>query len=148
MANELFLDSFSQQGESIELRQRAMAHCNESSTLPLLTMGENLILEKTQDTLIGEHMIDVLWLIDEQVTVPTIVTVEEPSQVKEGMTDSQRPIITESNVMPLPGGTFLAPIQEVSTTFGEVERQSLDKSSSDESREILMQVHLIREPNN
>ena len=80
--------------------------------------------------------------------MPTIVTVEESSQTKEGMTDSQRPIITVSNVMPLPGGTFLAPIQEVSTTFGDVERQSLDKSSSDESREILMQVHLIREPNN
>lgn len=87
-------------------------------------------------------------MIDEQVTVPTIVTVEEPSQVKEGMTGSQVPLITESNVTPLLGGTFLAPIQEVSTTFGEVERQSLDKSSSDESREILMQVHLSREPNN
>ena len=58
MANEPFLDSFSQQGESIELRQRAMAHCTESSTLSLLTMEENITLGETQDTLIGEHLVD------------------------------------------------------------------------------------------
>ena len=64
-----------------ELRQSAMAPCNESSTLPLLTMGENISLdETTQDTVQGEHLgFD---------TVPTIVTVEEPSQVSEGKSDS------------------------------------------------------------
>ena len=55
MANELFLDSFSQHDESIELRHRVMAHCIESSTLPLLTMGEKIQLVATQDTLAGEH---------------------------------------------------------------------------------------------
>ena len=81
MVNELFLDSFPQQDESIELRHRAMAHCTESSTLPLLTMGENIQLIATQNTLAGE-----LKLI-EMVTVPTIVTVEEPSQASEGKSD-------------------------------------------------------------
>ena len=82
MANELFLDSFSQQDEFIELRHRAMAYCNESSTLSLLTVGENIQLVKTQDTLEGEHN------LIEMVTVPTIVTVEKPSQASEGKSDS------------------------------------------------------------
>ena len=82
MANELFLDSFSQQDEPIKLRHRAMAHCTESSTLPLLTMGENIQLVATQDTLAGEHK------LIEIVTVPTIVTVEEPSHTSEGKSDS------------------------------------------------------------
>ena len=42
MAIELFLYSFSQQDESIELRHRAMTTCTESSTLPSLTMGEDI----------------------------------------------------------------------------------------------------------
>ena len=82
MANELSLDSFSQQDESIELRHRAMAHCTESSTLSLLTMGENIKLVESLDTLAGEHK------LIEMVTVPTIVTVEEPSQASEGKSDS------------------------------------------------------------
>ena len=82
MANELSLDSFSQQDESIELHHRAMAHCTESSTLPLLTMGENIQLVETQDTHAGEHK------LIKMVTVPTIVTVEEPSQASEGKSDS------------------------------------------------------------
>ena len=38
MANEPFLYSSSQYDESIELRHRAMSHCTESRTLPLLTI--------------------------------------------------------------------------------------------------------------
>ena len=52
MANELFLDSFSQQDESIELRHRAMTLCTESSTLSLLTMGEDIQIDEIQDTLV------------------------------------------------------------------------------------------------
>ena len=68
MVNELYLDSFSQQDEFIELRHRAMAFCTESSTLTLLTMGENIRIEEIEDTMEGEHLM--------LVTVPTIVTVE------------------------------------------------------------------------
>ena len=56
MAIKQSLDSLSQQGESIEIRQSAMATCNESSTLPLLTMGEDNPLEYAKDTLTGEHI--------------------------------------------------------------------------------------------
>ena len=117
MANELFLDSFSQQDESIELRHRAMAHCTESSTLPLLTMGENIQLVETQDTLAGEHK------LIEMVTVPTIVTVEEPSQASEGKSDSL-PCISES-FSPLPKGTSLAPLRDfpLADLSGESGRQ-------------------------
>ena len=66
------LDSFSQQDEFIELRHRAITFYTEASTLPLLTMGENIQIEEIEDTLEGEHLM--------LVTVPTIVTVEEPSQ--------------------------------------------------------------------
>ena len=59
-----------------------MALCSESSTLSLLTMGENIQLVATQDTLAGEHM------LIEMVTVPTIVMVEEPSQASEAKSDS------------------------------------------------------------
>ena len=52
MANQKYLVSFSQQNESIELRHRAMTPCTESSTLPLLTMGEHIItIEEIDDTL-------------------------------------------------------------------------------------------------
>ena len=59
-----------------------MTHCTQSITLPLLTMGENIQLDATQDTLAGEHK------LIEIVIVPTIVTVEEPSQASEGKSDS------------------------------------------------------------
>ena len=59
-----------------------MTHCTKSSTLPLLTMGENIQLYETHDTLAGEHK------LIEMVTVPTIVTVEEPSQASKGKFDS------------------------------------------------------------
>ena len=106
MANEPLLDSFSQHDESIEIRHRARAHCTESSTLPLLTMGENIQLDETQDTLAGEHM------FIEMVTVPTIVTVEEASHASEGKSDSL-PTNTES-FSPLPEGTSLAPLRDFS----------------------------------
>ena len=82
MANELFLDSFSQQDKSIELRHRAMAYCTESSTLPLLTMGKNIPLDATLDTLAGEDK------LIKMVTTSTIVMVEEPSQASKGKYDS------------------------------------------------------------
>ena len=93
MANELSLDSFSQKDESIELRHRAMAHCTESSTLPLLTVGENIKLVETQDTLTGEHK------LIKMVTVPTIVTVEESSQTSEGKSDPM-PCIYKDHFLP------------------------------------------------
>ncbi|KAK1385867.1 hypothetical protein POM88_023602 [Heracleum sosnowskyi] len=40
MATEQSLETSSQKDESIEIQHRAMASCTESSTLPLLTMGE------------------------------------------------------------------------------------------------------------
>ena len=76
MANEQYLVSFSQQDEPIELRHRFMVPCTESSTLLLLTIGENIRIEEIEDTLSGEHNM--------LVTVPTIVTVEEPSQASKG----------------------------------------------------------------
>ena len=65
MANKLFLYSFSQHDKSIELCHRAMTFCTESSTLPLLTMGVQIHIEKIDDTQLGEHSL--------MVTVPTIV---------------------------------------------------------------------------
>ena len=50
------LGSSSQQGETIEVRHRAMASCKESSTLPLLTMEEFNQVEFAQDTLTGVHI--------------------------------------------------------------------------------------------
>ena len=87
MATTQYLVSFPQQDETIEIHHRAMASCTESSTLPLLTMGENITIEEIEDTLSGEHKL--------LVTVPTIVTVEEPSQASEGKSDSS-PTISES----------------------------------------------------
>ena len=46
----------------------------------------------------------------EMVIVPTIVTVEEPSQASEGKSDSS-PTNTES-FSPLPEGTSLAPLRD------------------------------------
>ena len=117
MAFQQYLDSFSQQDESIELRQSAMAPCNESSTLPLLTMGENIPLDdETQDTVQGEHLgFD---------TVTTIVTVEEPSPVSEGKFDSV-PHSIYGSFSPLPGLTPLAPLRDfpLAVLTGESGRQ-------------------------
>ena len=115
MANELFLDSFSQHDESIELRHRAMAPCTESIILPLLTMGEEIHIEEIQDTQEGEHMM--------LVTVPKIVTVEEPSQASEGKSDSS-PSNSES-FSPVPEGTSLAPLRDfpLANLSGESGRQ-------------------------
>ncbi|KAK1356704.1 hypothetical protein POM88_049960 [Heracleum sosnowskyi] len=102
MAIEQSLETSSQQDESIEIRHRAMAICTESGTLPLLTMGEDIQIDDTQDTLSGEHIgFD---------TVPTIVTVEVPSQASEGKSDSL-PSQIES-FSPLPEGTSLAPLRD------------------------------------
>ncbi|KAK1370328.1 hypothetical protein POM88_036420 [Heracleum sosnowskyi] len=102
MASIQSLETSSQQGESIKVRHRAMASCTESSTLPLLTMGENITLDVTQDTLLGEHL--------GHETVPTIVTVEVPSQAYEGKSNSS-PTQIES-FSPLPEGTSLDPLRD------------------------------------
>ena len=115
MANELFLDSFSQHDESIELCHRAMESYTESRTLSLLTMGEEIHIEEIQDTQAGEHMM--------LVTVPTIVTVEEPSQASEGKSYSS-PSNSES-FSPLPEETSLAPLRDFPLAYlsGESGRQ-------------------------
>ncbi|KAK1398062.1 hypothetical protein POM88_007925 [Heracleum sosnowskyi] len=117
MATTQSLETSSQQGGSIEIRHRAMASCTESSTLPLLTMGEDIHLDDTQDTMSGEH-----FTFDFD-TVPTIVTVEVPSQASEGKSDSL-PTQIES-FSPLPEGTSLAPLRDFSLAVytGESERQ-------------------------
>ncbi|KAK1403702.1 hypothetical protein POM88_003307 [Heracleum sosnowskyi] len=115
MATEQSLETSSQQDESIEIRHRALATCNESRTLPLLTMGENIQIEESQDTLLGEHL--------GSETVPAIVTVEVPSQASEGKSD-YLPLLIES-FSPLPEGTSLALLRDFSLTVytGESERQ-------------------------
>ncbi|KAK1360479.1 hypothetical protein POM88_044953 [Heracleum sosnowskyi] len=125
MATTQSLETSSQQGGSIEIRHRAMASCTESSTLPLLTMGEDIHLDDTQDTMSGEH-----FTFDFE-TVPTIVTVEVPSQASEGKSDSLPPII--ESFSPLPEGTSLAPLRDFSLAVytGESERQ-LDESVPEE----------------
>ena len=84
MASTQYLVSFPQEDETIEIRHRAMASCTDSSTLSLLTMGENITIEEIEDTKSGEH--------EMLVTVPTIVMVEEPSQASEGKSDSSSTI--------------------------------------------------------
>ena len=70
---------------------------HSQAQLPLLTMGENIRIEEIQDTLSGEHGM--------LVTVPTIVTVEEPSQASEGKSDSLS--IKSGSLSPLSEGTSL-----------------------------------------
>ncbi|KAK1363598.1 hypothetical protein POM88_039159 [Heracleum sosnowskyi] len=102
MAITQSLETSSQQGESIEIRHRVMATCTESSTLSLLTMEENIPIDDTRDTLLGEHL--------GYDTVPTIVTVEVPSQASEGKFDSLPNQI--KSFSPLPEGTSLAPLRD------------------------------------
>ncbi|KAK1387455.1 hypothetical protein POM88_015633 [Heracleum sosnowskyi] len=117
MATEQSLETSSQQDESIEIRHLVMASCNESNTLPLLTMGEDIQIDDTQDTMQGEH-----FDFDFEI-VSTIVTVEVPSQALEGKSDSQ-PSLIES-FSPLPEGTSLAPLRDFSLAVytGESESQ-------------------------
>ncbi|KAK1397067.1 hypothetical protein POM88_006930 [Heracleum sosnowskyi] len=129
MATEQSLETSSQHDESIEIRHRALAICNESSTLPLLTMGEDIHIDETQDTLSGEHFdFDI---------VPTIVTVEVPSQASEGKSDSQPPLI--ESFSPLPKGTSLAPLRDFSLAVytGESERQP-GTSSKNMERQLVV----------
>ena len=80
MANEQYLGSFSQQDDPIEICHRAMAPCKESHTLALLQIPHDILVEElTKDTVSGREILSV--------TVPTIVTVEEPSQASEGKSD-------------------------------------------------------------
>ena len=80
MANEQYLGSFSQQDDPIEIRHRAMAPCKESHTLALLQIPHDILIEEVnEDTMSGQEL--------QLVTVPTIVTVEEPSQASEGKSD-------------------------------------------------------------
>ena len=115
MATELFLGSFSQHDESIEIHHRAMISCTRVKRTPLLTMGEDICIEEIQGTQAGEHNL--------MVTVPTIVTVEEPSHASEGKSHSS-PTNSES-FSPLPEGTSLAPLRDylVSDLSGESGRQ-------------------------
>ena len=120
MATEQLLDSFSQQDDAIEFRHRAMASCIELSTNPLLTMEDNFKVEELEDTWSGEHL-GGFYFFD---TVPTIVTVEEPSQVSEGKFDSV-PNSLYGSFSPLPGLTPLAPLRDfpLAVLTGESGRQ-------------------------
>ena len=121
MANKQYLVSFSQHDEPIKLCHRAMAPCTESSTLSLLTMGENIRIEELEDTLSGEHNM--------LVTVPTIVTLEEPSQDSEGKSDSS-PLLSGS-FSPRSEGTSLTPLWDFPFAYlsGENGRQLTESIS-------------------
>ena len=57
-----------------------MAPCKESHTLALLQIPHDILVEEvTEDTVSGREIVSV--------TVPTIFTVEEPSQASEGKSD-------------------------------------------------------------
>ena len=80
MANEQYLGSFSQQDDPIEIHHRAMASVRESHILALLQIPHDILVEEvTEDTVSGRELVSV--------TVPTIFTVEEPSQASEGKSD-------------------------------------------------------------
>ena len=103
MASEQYLGSFSQQDDPIEIRHRAMTPCKESHTLALLQISHDILIkEVTEDTMSGREMVSV--------TVPTIVTVEEPSQAFEGKSDPM-PIL-QGSFSPLPEGTSLALLRD------------------------------------
>ncbi|KAK1369609.1 hypothetical protein POM88_035701 [Heracleum sosnowskyi] len=137
MANTQSLETSSQQGESIEVRHRAMEFCTESSTLPLLIMGENITLDATQDTLLGEHL--------GHETVPTIVTIEVPSQASEGKSDSS-PTQIES-FSPLPEGTALAPLRDFPLAIftGESGRQPNESNTEAIQFQIQSDLDFIRD---
>ena len=101
MANEQYLGSFSQQDDPIEIRHRARASVRESHTLALLQIPHDILVEEvTEDTVSGRELVSV--------TLPTIFTVEEPSQTSEGKSD---PVPTlQGSFSPFPEGTSLAPL--------------------------------------
>ena len=122
MANEQYLGSFSQQDDPIEIRHRAMAPCKESHTLALLQIPHDILIEEViEDTVSGREM--------ESVTVPTIVTVEEPSQASEGKSDPM-PLL-QGSFSPLPEGTSLAPLRDfpLAVLTGESGRQLTEFTS-------------------
>ena len=69
-------------------------------------MGDTFRIEELEDTWSGEHIGDSSFYD----TVPTIVTVEEPSQASEGKSDSLPP--NSESFSPLPEGTSLAPLRD------------------------------------
>ena len=113
MANEQYLGSFSQQDDPIEIRHRAMAPCKESHTVALLQIPHDIFIEEIiEDTASGHEL--------QLGTVPTIVTVEEPSQASEGKSDPM-PLL-QGSFSPLPEGTSLAPLRDFPLTVltGEI----------------------------
>ena len=122
MANEQYLGSFSQQDDPIEIHHRAMAPCTESHTLALLQIPHDILIEEViEDTVSGQEMVSV--------TVPTIVTVEEPSQASEGKSDPM-PLL-QGSFSPLPEGTSLAPLRDfpLADLSGESGRQLTEFTS-------------------
>ena len=122
MTNEQYLGSFSQQDDPIEIRHRATAPCKESHTLALLQIPHDILVEEvTEDTVLGREIVCV--------TVPTIVTVEEPSQASEGKSDSSPKL--QGSISPLPVGTSLAPLRDFPLTdlSGESGRQLTEFTS-------------------
>ena len=83
-----------------------MAHVKESHTLALLQIPhEILVKEVTEDTVSGRELVSA--------TVPTIVTVEEPSQASEGKSD---PVPTlQGSFSPLPRGNISCSLKGFST---------------------------------
>ena len=103
MANEQYIRSFSQQDAPIEIRHQTMALCKESHTLALLQIPHEILVEEvTEDTVSGREIVFV--------TVPTIVTEEEPSQAFEGKSDPSPNL--QGSFSPLPEGTSLAPLRD------------------------------------
>ena len=101
-----------------------MASCTESNTLPLHTMGENITIEEIQGTLSGTHEI--------LVTVPTIVTVKEPSQASKGKSH-YLPHNSES-LSPLSEGTSLTPLRDFS--LADLSRESERQLAESDSEQL------------
>ena len=122
MTNEQYLGSFSQQDDPIQIRHRAMAPGKESHTLALLQIPHEIRVEEvTEDTVSGRKLVSV--------TVPTIVTVEEPSQASEGKYDPTPTL--QGSFSPLPEGTSLAPLRDFPLAYlsGESGRQLTEFTS-------------------
>ena len=122
MANEQYLGSFSQPDDPIEICHRAMAPCKESHTLALLQIPYDILVEEvTEDIVSGREIV--------YVTVPTIVTVEEPSQASEGKSNPMPNL--QGSFSPLPKGTSLAPLRDfpLADLSGESGRQLTEFTS-------------------
>ena len=99
-----------------------MAPCKESHTLALLQIPHDILVEEvTEDTVSGREIVCV--------TVPTIVTVEEPSQASEGKSDPSPNL--QGSFSPLPEGTSLAPLRDfpLADLSGESGRQLTEFTS-------------------